>query len=67
MANGNGTKTDAIIRAVTTTLEEHRKELDAARWNGPSTVAIIVRLRQGQPTRVSFRTEAESEFFSNKG
>jgi hypothetical protein len=66
MSNGNGTKTDAIIQAVTKTLEGHRKELDAAHWDGSSTVAIIVRLRKGEPQRVSFRTEAESDFFSNR-
>ena len=66
MSNGNGNKTDGIIQAVTKTLEGHRKELDAAHWDGASTVAIIVRLKRGQPVRVSFRTEAESEFFSNR-
>ena len=66
MANGNGTKTDAVIRAVTKTLEDHRRELDAAHWEGSSTVAIIVRMRRGEPVKVSFRTESESDFISNR-
>lgn len=59
--NGNGTKTDAIKKAVCGAIETNRKQLDAAYWIGASTVAIIVRLNKGKPYRVSVRTEAEMD------
>ena len=64
MSNGepviSSTKTDALKQAVLDELERRRKSIDASFWDGPSTVAIIIRLRSGKPFKVSFRTESES-------
>ncbi len=53
------TKTDVLKSAIIEELERRRKEIDVSYCNGSSTVAIIIRLRQGRPFKVSFRTESE--------
>ncbi len=60
----NGTKTDAIMKAVIAAIQNNRKQLDAAYWTGSSSVAVIVRLSKGKPFKVSFRTEAETDLVS---
>ena len=61
--NGNPTKTDALKTAVVEELERRRKEIDVAFWSGSSPVAIIIRLRQGKPYKISVRTESEINLF----
>jgi hypothetical protein len=60
LPNGNPTKTDAIKSAVNEEIERKRREIDVSYTNGSSTIAIIIRLRQGRPYRISFRTESET-------
>ncbi len=54
------TKTDALKSVVNDELERRRKEIDAGYCDGHTTVAIIVRLRQGKPVKINFKTESES-------